>query len=261
MEKIKPEFHLGGLATNSLRLLNDNWRRVLWIYVSIALVPRVLLGEMVDEPTDWLFPILGPLFNKFPEKIVTMFFSLPQWVFFGALTAALVPQHQKQGNSTMRSLSVCFTILILLYAYQYLFVTVIAGAPGAQIESGLVFVVLIFFAISLFFIFPAVAAVTQHPKRWPYELWRLTSGVRWKLLVIPLVLGLLAIISQETEEWFLKLLKIPDGTALDWATTFIQEIISSAYLILAVAVGVSAHDMLKRRQDGAPLAETAAVFD
>jgi hypothetical protein len=261
MIKAKPEFYLGRLAYNSLRLLTDNWQRVLWIYVSIALVPSVLFGEIMDEPTDWLFPILGPILNELPEKIVRLFFDLPQWIFFGVLTAVLLARHQKQKNAMVRSLSACLVIIILLHVYQFTLVVMTGKTQGFEIWSAVLFILIIFLSISIVFIFPAVAAATPSVTRWPYELWRLSSGVRWKLLMMPLIFMLLGSLSQEAEKWFLKLLAIPDGTLLDWVTTFMQEIISSAYLIITVVVGVTAYEMLKRRQDGAPLAETAAVFD
>ncbi len=254
-------FRLGTLFGSAFALLAANWRICLSLYLVVCIIPSMLLGEAADAPGDWLYPAVQ--FSPLLAMLLTTAFLVAQGAFTGLCTARLLRTVESVPASAVRCCVAAIAAVLASFGLHY--VLNLSADASSWFEQNFQWLQLasngLTFAASCLFLLWVPCAGIMPVRQWLREPLRLSRGVRWKLALVALLLWLAGGLASVLEGYFLSAFTLPDGTVLDWVTTFIQEILSTCALPLGVAVTLSAYQLLKRRQDGAPRAETAAVFD
>ncbi len=259
-------FKTGSAFALALKLLRQHWRKLLWLYGVFLMAPGVILGELGDTPSDPLYALFNnPRFIPVPGAL-TLFayaYQIPTALFLSLALAVLLQPDEKPWAGGRRAFITTFLLLLLPSAISVLTGDVMSAMPSAgMIYATQLFFWLVSVIISLFlFVAPAVATSRFNPA---HALGRSVTLVwpHWfRVLLFVAVIGAFSIASEFAEQWLLISYQTPDGSALDWLTTILQELIRSGYQIISACMIAATYQLLLRSREGPPATETVAVFD
>jgi hypothetical protein len=271
----KNSFRIGSCFALALRLLRRHWRKLLWLYAVLMLVPHVILGELSDTESEPLFGLFNGRFgdtDSMGQQLLGYSWDIPTALFYASALATMLFPDAKPWRTAIRTLP---TIVLGLTGPAAIF----AGLSGLTMllltnTNGLTPVLLLALQIAnyvlyaLYFVlavylFIACAAATERPN--PLQAAARSYGLvrpSWfRVLILAAFVGLCSMAAQYGERVLLETFQTPDGTAFDWMTTVIQEILRSGYRFFEVALEVAACQLLVLEREGPSPATTAAVFD
>jgi hypothetical protein len=268
-------FKIGSAFALASNLLARDWRKLLWLYGVLLLVPHVLLGELSDHEGELLFGLFNGRFGGEADTLPNLIgyvWDIPTAVFYAAALATMLKPNVPPWHGTARALPTTLLALVLptalFAAFAVLPAMLLKGTttPSAwmfitlQIATYALYVVYFIMAILLFV--ACAAATTQfsvvHAIRRSIML---VKPFWFRILVLALFIGICEIASNYGEQVLLRNYETPDATLMDWITTCLQEVLRGGYRIVAAALEVAAFVLLVTYRDGPPPAETAAVFD
>jgi hypothetical protein len=272
---LQPPFKIGSAFALAFRLIGQNWRKLLWLYIVLMMVPHTLMGELADQPGELLFGFFngqsGDGAGALPN-ITGYLWDIPTALFYAAALATMLRPDMPPWHGTARALP---TTLLALVVPSVL-IALLTALPGLLVTDGASLSTSLFWALQIltylyYFMYAAVAillfvscaaATTRfnvlHAIRRSFHL---VKPFWFRIMVLAFFIGLCEVASRLGEQMLLRSFDTPDATVVDWATTVIQETLRSGYRVLAAALEVAAFVLLVTYHEGPPPAETAAVFD
>ena len=246
-------------------LVLQAWKPVLIAFATVRVLPRVVGGEDLDDGlTGNGVSILARLARGLgvPRDGPSYFMDAFN-LLFAAIAIALLLRaggwlREGVGKATLFGLQ----MLLAGWLALALFAELLIRSTISYSLISMIFILLP--AVVQWLMLVATPTAVAERKLLPaamlrgLQLWR-QAPIRLAFLLL-LVL-LLERISSYAESLFLKAFVVQDATLFDWVTTIAQEFVSGAHLPLNAAIMVAAWQHLRRRADGVPVQETAAIFD
>jgi hypothetical protein len=259
-------FKIGNVIRLTGQLVRHNWRKLLWLYVIFLLVPGVILGELGDTYGEFLYDISNSTVSFFDTSLdifVIYAYQIPTALFFGFSISTLLNPRRKPQHVGLRAFLTILLLQLVPIALTILSQKILFWMPELAFIYAVQVAFLLFnLIISVFtYVAPAVATTKWNPATAIGKSLTLVWPHWFRVLLFVLLTNIFVEVSRKSEEWLLLSFQTQDGTALDWLTTILQELIRSGHLVLSVALLAAVFSALKRSQEGAPAAETATIFD
>jgi hypothetical protein len=265
-----PDTHHGFKIGTALRLtgqlLRRHWRKLIWLYVVFLLVPGVILGELGDTPDEPLYGFFNTDEGLFVSGMGTFFlyaYQIPMALFIAfALSTMLSAAHKPWRGGVSAFLTVLLLLLVPL-AVSILSQKVMSWMPTLPLLYAVeVTFMLLSVMIGVFtYVAPAVATTNWNTATAIGRSLTLVWPSWFRVLLFVLLTLIFVYLASFAEEWLLLSYQTPDGTAMDWLTTVLQEVIRSGHMLLSVTLLAAVFVGLQRAQDGPTATETASVFD
>jgi hypothetical protein len=262
-------FKIGSTIALAWRLLRQHWRKLVWLYVVFLLVPHVLLGELSDTEREPLFGFFsGPIGNEvgLAARLTGYIWEIPTALFYATALASLMMPDQRPWRGAARAFLTTGLALVAPAALQAVLLSLASqrytlSLPVPVIAFALLGYLLFGMLAILFFVACASATTRFSPTGSISHSFKLVRPYWFRVLVLAGILAIFALLSQFGETLLLQNFQTPDGTAVDWLTTVLQEIVRTGYRLFTVALEVAAFQSLTLFRDGPPPAVTASVFD
>jgi hypothetical protein len=259
-------FKIGIALRLTGQLLRQNWHKLIWLYVVFLLVPGVVLGELGDtagEPLYGFFNSNEGLIESGLGMIFIYAYQIPTALFFAFALSALLNRAQKPWRGGVSAFLTILLLQLVPFAVSILSQKVMSMMPTmVLIYAVQVTFMLLSVVISVFtYVAPAVATTKWNPAITIGRSLTLVWPHWFRVLLFVLLTIIVVVLAGMAEEWLLSTYQTADGTAMDWLTTVLQELIRSGYMILSVALITAVFLGLQRAQDGPTATETASVFD